>query len=131
MMQNYIPHFYDATLNPSIVLHLPNNSAGLQIHIPSSKIMINHNPARMEDQSSYSNCKSATPTKPTSSNTIHHANPFTKLIQDINHKRNIETSWNCSLFCTRFLPLSTASALSEQDLTKHMNPTHSLYEFPF
>ena len=99
-------------------------STGTQF--PSLKIIINRNFSRMADQSSFSNCKSATPTKPTSSNTIHHANPFTNLIQDINHKRNVKKSWNCSLFCTGLLPHSTAAVSSEQDLTKHMDPTHFL-----
>ena len=96
---NYIPH---------IVLHLPN-SAGLQVHIPTSKmearstiIIINHNPARMEDGSN-------SPTKPTSSKTIHHANPFTKLIQDINLKSNVKKSRNYSLFCNGFLAHSTTA----------------------
>ena len=41
MMQNYIPQFYDATLYPSIVLHLPNNSAGQQAHtnLPHKKLL--------------------------------------------------------------------------------------------
>ena len=87
----------------------------------------------MEDhQSSYSNCKSATPTKPrTSSNTIHHANPSTKLIQEINHKNNIEKSWNSSLFCTRYLPNPTTVGLSEQNLVEHKDPSWFLYKFSF
>ena len=133
--------FYDANLYPSILLcniislncfarsQQHRTSTGTQF--PSLKIIINRNFSRMADQSSFSNCKSATPTKPTSSNTIHHANPFTKLIKEINQKSNVEKSWNCSLFCTGYLPNPTAVGPSEQNLVKHMDPTRFLYDFPF
>ena len=123
MTHIFIPQFYESTFFPSIVLRVPNNTAGIGTQYPSLKIIIHHNPPKMEDQTSYSNCKPATPTKPKSSNTIHHANPFTKLINEINDKSNVEKSWNCSLFCTGYLPNPTADGPSDQNLVEHMDPT--------
>ena len=114
MTRIFIPQFYVGSQQHC-------RSIGTQY--PSLKIIIHHNPPKMEDQTSYSNCKPATPTKPKSSNTIHHANPFTKLINEINEKSNVEKSWNCSLFCTGYLPNPTAVGPSDQNLVEHMDPT--------
>ena len=87
----------------------------------------------MEDSSNPSgSCKLGTPTKCSSSMTFDFANPFTKLLQDINDQSTIEKSWNCSLFCSGYLPNSTTNDVpSMHDLTFHMNSNNTFYEFPF
>lgn len=84
----------------------------------------------MEDSSNYPSCKSTPPSKSTPSNNIYHANPSTKHFQDINDKSNIERSWTCSLLCNRCLPHSSVADLSQQYLTKHIDPIRFLYGFP-
>ena len=76
-------------------------------------------------------CKLGTPTKCPSSSTFDHANPFTKLLEEINVQSTIEKSWNCSLFCSGYVPNSTTNDVpSMHDLTFHMLSNNTLYEFP-
>ena len=63
--------------------------------------------------------------------TFDHANPFTKLLKHINDQSIIEKLWNCSLFCSGYLPNSTTNDVpSMHDLTFHMVSNNTLYEFP-
>ena len=86
----------------------------------------------MEDSCNRSGtCKLGTPTKCSSSMTLNHANPFTKLLQDINDQSTIEKSWNCSLLCNGYLPIPTNDGPSTHDLTFHMDSNNTfMYEFP-
>ena len=52
-------------------------------------------------------------------------------ISFVNDKSNVEKSWNCSLFCTGYLPNPTAVGPSDQNLVEHMDPTRFMYKFPF
>ena len=62
--------------------------------------------------------------------TFDHANPFTKLLQEINDQSTIEKLWNCSLFCSGYLPNSTNDGPPMHDLTFHMDSNNTFYKFP-
>ena len=81
----------------------------------------------MEDSSNGSaTCKLGIATKCSSSMNLNHANPFTKLLQDISDQSTIEKSWNCSLLCNGYLPIQTNNGPSPHDfITFHINQNNT------